>query len=114
VWYFTPFYAMLRAVPDKLLGVLFMGSAVLLPFFLPWLDRCRVKSIRYRSWIYKMALAVFAVSFLSLGYLGMQKPTGTIYVLCRIFTILYFAFFVSMPFYSRVEKTKPVPTRVTP
>ena len=53
VWYFTPFYAILRAVPDKLLGVVFMGSAVLLPFFLPWLDRCRVKSIRYRGWIYK-------------------------------------------------------------
>src|SRR5215831_18842038 len=114
VWYFTPFYAMLRAVPNKLLGVVLMGSAVLLPFFLPWLDRCRVKSIRYRGAIYKLALAIFVVSFLSLGYLGMQKPTGTIYVLCRIFTILYFAFFVSMPFYSRVEKTKPVPTRVTP
>jgi ubiquinol-cytochrome c reductase cytochrome b subunit len=105
---------MLRAVPDKLLGVVFMGSAVLLPFFLPWLDRCRVKSIRYRSWIHKLALAVFVVSFLSLGYLGMQQPTGPVVVLCRIFTILYFAFFFSMPFYSRVERTKPVPTRVTP
>jgi ubiquinol-cytochrome c reductase cytochrome b subunit len=114
VWYFTPFYAMLRAVPDKLLGVVFMASAVLLPLFLPWLDRCRVKSIRYRSWIYKIALAVFAVSFIALGYLGMQPPTQPIYVLCRIFTILYFAFFITMPFYSRVEKTKPVPTRVTP
>jgi ubiquinol-cytochrome c reductase cytochrome b subunit len=114
VWYFTPFYAMLRAVPDKLLGVVFMGTAVLCPFFLPWLDRCRVKSIRYRSWIYKAALAVFVVSFLSLGYLGMQQPTGTVVVLCRIFTISYFAFFLSMPFYSRIEKTKPVPTRVTP
>jgi ubiquinol-cytochrome c reductase cytochrome b subunit len=114
VWYFTPFYAMLRAVPDKLLGVVFMGSAVLLPFFLPWLDRCRVKSIRYRGWIYKVALAVFVVSFLSLGYLGMQQPTGSVVVLCRIFTILYFAFFFSMPFYSRIERTKPVPTRVTP
>jgi ubiquinol-cytochrome c reductase cytochrome b subunit len=54
------------------------------------------------------------VSFLSLGYLGMQQPTGTVVVLCRIFTISYFAFFLSMPFYSRIEKTKPVPTRVTP
>jgi ubiquinol-cytochrome c reductase cytochrome b subunit len=114
VWYFTPFYAMLRAVPDKLLGVVFMGTAVLIPFFLPWLDRCRVKSIRYRSWVYKVALALFAVSFVSLGYLGMQQPTATVYVFCRIFTILYFAFFVTMPFYSRYEKTKPVPTRVTP
>ena len=114
VWYFTPFYAMLRAVPNKLLGVVLMGSAVLLPFFLPWLDRCRVKSIRYRGGIYKIALALFVVSFLSLGYLGMQPPTGTVVTLAQIFTILYFGFFLSMPFYSRVEKTKPVPTRVTP
>jgi ubiquinol-cytochrome c reductase cytochrome b subunit len=113
VWYFTPFYAMLRAVPDKLLGVVFMGAAVLLPFFLPWLDRCPVKSIRYRSWIYKVALMTFAVSFLVLGYLGLQQPTEAVVIFCRIFTILYFAFFVLMPFYSRIEKTKPVPTRVT-
>jgi ubiquinol-cytochrome c reductase cytochrome b subunit len=114
VWYFTPFYAMLRAVPNKLLGVVLMGSAVLLPFFLPWLDRCRVKSIRYRGWMYKVALMVFAATFIGLGYCGLQKPTETIYLFCRIFTILYFAFFVLMPFYSRIEKTKPVPTRVTP
>ncbi len=114
VWYFTPFYAMLRAVPNKLLGVAFMGSAVLLPFFLPWLDRCRVKSIRYRGWMYKVALMAFAVTFVSLGYLGIQQPTAGVVVLCQIFTALYFAFFVLMPFYSRIEKTKPVPTRVTP
>ena len=114
VWYFTPFYAMLRAVPNKLLGVAFMGSAVLLPFFLPWLDRCRVKSIRYRGGVYKVALMGFAVTFLALGYLGMQQPTAGVVVLCQTFTALYFAFFVLMPFYSRIEKTKPVPTRVTP
>jgi ubiquinol-cytochrome c reductase cytochrome b subunit len=114
VWYFTPFYAMLRAVPNKLLGVVLMGSAVLLPFFLPWLDRCRVKSIRYRGVVYKVALMAFVVAFIGLGYCGLQKPTETIYLFCRIFTILYFAFFVLMPFYSRYEKTKPVPTRVTP
>ena len=114
VWYFTPFYAMLRAVPNKLAGVVLMGTAVLLPFFLPWLDRCRVKSIRYRGAVYKVSLMVFAASFIGLGYSGLQKPTETIYLFCRIFTILYFAFFVLMPFYSRNEKTKPVPTRVTP
>jgi len=114
VWYFTPFYAMLRAVPNKLAGVVLMGTAVLLPFFLPWLDRCRVKSIRYRGTVYKIALMVFAASFIGLGYCGLQKPTETIYLFCRIFAILYFAFFVLMPFYSRHEKTKPVPTRVTP
>jgi len=113
VWYFTPFYAMLRAVPDKLLGVVLMGSAVLLLFFLPWLDRCSVKSIRYRGWIYKISLGVFAITFLALGYLGLQPATGVYTQLARVFTVLYFAFFVAMPFYSRHEKTKPVPTRVT-
>jgi len=113
VWYFTPFYAMLRAVADKLLGVVLMGSAVLLLFFLPWLDRCSVKSIRYRGWIYKISLGVFAITFLALGYLGLQPATGVYTTLARVFTVLYFAFFVAMPFYSRHEKTKPVPTRVT-
>ena len=113
VWYFTPFYAMLRAVPNKLLGVVLMGGGVMLPFFLPWLDRCRVKSIRYRGWSYKLALALFAVSFVALGYLGLQFPSDTIVFFCRLFTTLYFAFFVLMPFYTRIEKTKPVPTRVT-
>ena len=114
VWYFTPFYSMLKAVPDKLLGVMLMGSAVLLPFFLPWLDRCSVKSIRYRGGIYKVALGMFAVTFLVLGYLGLQPATGVYTLLSRVFTILYFAFFVLMPFYTRIEKIKPVPTRVTP
>jgi ubiquinol-cytochrome c reductase cytochrome b subunit len=114
VWYFTPFYAILRAVPNELLGVALMGAAVLLPFFLPWLDRCRVKSIRYRSWIYKTALGVFVVSFFALGYVGLQPATGLYTVLSQVFTTGYFAFFVLMPFYSRMEKTKPVPTRVTP
>jgi ubiquinol-cytochrome c reductase cytochrome b subunit len=113
VWYFTPFYAILKAIPDKLLGVTLMGAAVLLPFFLPWLDRCRVKSIRYRSWIYKTALGLFAVSFLMLGFLGLQVPTPLYAVLSRVFTAVYFAFFVLMPFYSSLEKTKPVPNRVT-
>jgi len=113
VWYFTPFYAILRAVPDKLLGVVLMGGAVMLPFFLPWLDRCRVKSIRYRSWIYKTALGLFAISFVALGYLGMQAPTPTFTALSRIFGAIYFAFFILMPYYSSIETTKPVPTRVT-
>jgi ubiquinol-cytochrome c reductase cytochrome b subunit len=113
IWYFTPFYAILRATPDKLLGVFLMGAAVLLPIFLPWLDRCRVKSIRYRSFTYKIALAVFAVSFVALGYLGLQPATGLNPLLSRVFTVPYFAFFVLMPFYTRHEKTKPVPTRVT-
>jgi ubiquinol-cytochrome c reductase cytochrome b subunit len=113
VWYFTPFYAILRAMPDKLLGVILMGASVLLPLFLPWLDRCRVKSIRYRSWTFKVALAVFAVSFVVLGYIAMQPVTPLYVLIARVFTVTYLAFFVLMPFYTRNEKTKPVPTRVT-
>ena len=113
LWYFTPFYAMLRAVPDKLLGVMLMGLGVLLPVFLPWLDRCKVKSIRYRGWTYKLALGIFVTSFLVLGYLGLQPVSDTYTLFARVFTFTYFAFFVLMPFYTRWEKTKPVPERVT-
>lgn len=113
VWYFTPFYAILRAVPDKLFGVVLMGAAVLLPVFMPWLDRCRVKSVRYRSWVYKTALTIFAVSFLALGYLGLQPATGLYTTFSRVFSVLYFGFFILMPFYTSLEKTKPVPIRVT-
>ncbi len=112
IWYFTPFYAILRAVPSKLGGVLLMGSAVALLFFLPWLDRCKVKSIRYRGWTYKLALGVFAVSFVVLGVLG-TLPAVSLYTnLARIFTALYFAFFLLMPFYTSRERTKPVPDRL--
>jgi ubiquinol-cytochrome c reductase cytochrome b subunit len=112
IWYFTPFYAILRAVPNKLGGVLLMGSAVALLFFLPWLDRCKVKSIRYRGWTYKLALGVFAVSFVVLGILG-TLPAVSLYTnLARIFTALYFAFFLLMPFYTSRERTKPVPDRL--
>ncbi|MGD8808313.1 MAG: cytochrome bc complex cytochrome b subunit [Gammaproteobacteria bacterium] len=113
VWYFTPFYSILKAVPNERLGVLLMGAAVLLPVFLPWLDRCRVKSIRYRSALYKVALMIFAVSFVVLGYVGLQPPTPQYALVSRIFAVVYFAFFVLMPFYTKDEKTRPVPTRVT-
>ena len=89
-----------------------MGAAVMLPIFLPWLDRCRVKSIRYRGWIFKVALGLFAVSFIALGYLGLQPAVGIYTNLARLFTALYFAFFLLMPFYTSWEKTKPVPQRV--
>jgi ubiquinol-cytochrome c reductase cytochrome b subunit len=113
VWYFTPFYAILRSVPSKGWGAFLMASAIVLLVFLPWLDRCRVKSIRYRSWTYKFALTVFAVSFLVLGYLGMQPATEKSYVYAaRLFGALYFAFFVFMPVYTARERTKPVPERV--
>ena len=111
-WYFTPYYAILRAIPNAALGAVFLVAAVLLFVFLPWLDRCSVKSIRYRGWQYKVALFSFVVSFVVLGYLGMQPATGIYVLLARIFTIIYFAFFLLMPFYTKLEKTKPVPHRV--
>jgi len=112
IWYFTPFYAILRAVPNKLWGTILFAAAVMLPIFLPWLDRSRVSSIRYRGWIYKMALTSFVISFISLGWLGMQ-PAEQIYVVwARIFAVVYFAFFLLMPYYTALDKTKPVPDRV--
>ncbi|MCP5142373.1 MAG: cytochrome bc complex cytochrome b subunit [Gammaproteobacteria bacterium] len=113
LWYFTPFYAILRAVPDKFLGVVAMGAAIVVLFLLPWLDRSPVKSIRYRGWIYKIALAIFVVSFIALGYIGTQHPTPTLTMLGRTFSALYFAFFLLMPWYTKLDKTKPVPDRVT-
>jgi ubiquinol-cytochrome c reductase cytochrome b subunit len=112
VWYFTPFYAILRAVPNKLWGAILMGAAVLLPLFLPWLDRSRVKSIRYRGWIYRTSLGLFVISFFVLGWLGVQ-PAEELYVaLARIFSVIYFAFFLLMPYYTTIDKTRPVPERV--
>ncbi len=112
VWYFTPFYAVLRAVPDKLWGFILFGLSVILPLFLPWLDKARVKSIRYRGWIYRTALTVFVVSFIALGWLGVQPAEGVYVIAARLFTVLYFAFFILMPWYTRIDKTKPVPERV--
>ncbi len=112
-WYFTPFYAILRAVPDKFAGVIAMGGSIVVLFLLPWLDRCPVKSIRYRGGIFKKALALFVISFIVLGYLGTQPATPTFTIIARIFTVIYFAFFLLMPIYTRWEKTKPVPKRVT-
>ena len=113
VWYFTPFYAILRAVPYKLMGVGTMGAAIVVLFFLPWIDRCKVKSIRYRSSIFKVNLAVFVVSFVVLGWLAMQHVTENITMLSRVFTVLYFGFFIVLYITSKNEKTKPVPDRVT-
>ncbi len=113
VWYFTPFYAILRAVPDKLTGVVLMGLAVSILFLLPWLDRSPVKSIRYRGTIYKSALTAFIVSFLVLGWLGTKNPTTTLTLMARFFTVVYFGFFILMPWYTKIDNTKPVPDRVT-
>lgn len=119
VWYFTPFYSILRAntipffgVDAKLWGVIFMGGAVVILFFLPWLDRSPVKSIRYRPGFHKILYAVFVVAFLILGYLGIQPPSPIRQVVSQICTLIYFAFFLGMPWWSRMGTFKPVPERV--
>jgi len=117
LWYLTPFYSVLRAVPpmfgSQFPGVLAMGASLLILFFLPWLDRSPVKSIRYRSPIYKWVLGIFVISFIMLGWLGIQSVTPLNVFLARVFTVLYFAFFILMPWYTSIGKTKEVPERLT-
>ena len=117
VWYFTPFYAMLRAVPpmfgSQFPGVVVMFAAILILFFLPWLDKSPVKSVRYKGPVFKAALAAFAVTFVVLAYLGLKPASPILTLLAQIFTALYFAFFLLMPWYSKIDKTKPEPERVT-
>jgi ubiquinol-cytochrome c reductase cytochrome b subunit len=113
LWYFTPFYAILRAVPDKFGGVLGMGAAIVVLFLLPWLDRSSVRSTRYKGTYWRVALTVFVISFVALGYLGTQPATPTATLFARIFTVLYFAFFLLMPWYSSRDTVKAVPDRVT-
>ncbi|HEY9194122.1 MAG TPA: cytochrome b, partial [Methyloversatilis sp.] len=118
--YFTPFYSILRAntvnffyVDAKLWGVIFMGLSVMVFFLLPWLDRSPAKSIRYRGPIFKTVLSVFVVAFLTLGYLGMLPPTPTGTLVSQVCTVIYFLFFAAMPWYTAIDKCKPVPDRVT-
>ncbi|KTD13014.1 cytochrome b [Legionella jamestowniensis] len=112
VWYLTPFYAMLRAIPDKLLGVVTMGASILILFFIPWLDRSPVRSMRYKGIYSKIALAAFIISFIMLGYLGTVIVTPVKQVLTRFFTAVYFAYFLFMPIYTRYEHCKQVPERI--
>ena len=126
LWYLTPYYSILRAVTfewlpggAKLWGVMAMGLAIVLFFFLPWLDRSKVKSIRYRGWMYKTILTLFAVTFVMLGYLGTKNP-GHIdliwfknVVWAQIGLVIYFAFFLLMPIYTQLDRTKPEPDRLT-
>jgi ubiquinol-cytochrome c reductase cytochrome b subunit len=112
-WYFTPYYAILRSFPNKGIGALAMLIAVVAFFFLPWLDRSPVKSIRYRGWIFKLFLGAFTISFVGLMYLGMQPAQGIYITLSRICVVPYFLFFFLMPLYTRWDPVKPVPDRVT-
>ena len=126
LWYLTPYYSILRAVTfewlpggAKLWGVMAMGLAIVLFFFLPWLDRSKVKSIRYRGWMYKFMLGLFAVTFVVLGYLGTKNPGHIDLIWCKnvvwaqIGMVIYFAFFLLMPIYTRLDRTKPEPDRLT-
>lgn len=159
LWYFTPYYSILRAVNEQFMwviaagtgamafliasraqsirmrvgvaaaavmltagyfifdpkfwGVVLFGASVVIFLFLPWLDRSPVKSIRYRGWMYKTALASFVIAFLFLGYLGTQPVTGINMLLAQVATAAYFAFFLLMPWYSTIDRCKPEPTRVT-
>lgn len=112
VWYMTPYYAILRALPSKLGGIIAMGASIAILFLLPWLDRSPVKSIRYKGFISKIALALFVISFFILGYLGMNPPSEGKTLLAQICSFIYFAFFIFMPLYSSIDKCKDVPKRV--
>lgn len=112
VWYFTPFYSILRAVPGKFMGAVLMGASVMLFFLLPWLDRGRARSIRYRGWMFKLALALFTVSFIALGWLGLQPAGTAVTTLSRVFSVIYFSFFLLMPFYTTWDPERPEPERV--
>jgi ubiquinol-cytochrome c reductase cytochrome b subunit len=112
-WYLAPFYAILRGIPNKLTGIFALGASIAILFVLPWLDRSPVKSIRYKGRLSKLALGVFVISFIGLGYLGTQPISDLAVWLGRLFTICYFLFFILMPFYTRIEQTKPLPERVT-
>ena len=131
VWYFTPYYSILRAVPplfhSQFPGVLAMGIAVLILFFLPWLDRSPVRSIRYRGGVYKTWLAAFVVVFVILGYLGTEPTTvwgqfgfdafffdtrDRATWVARLCSIVYFLFFFLMPWYTARDEVRPLPERV--
>ena len=119
VWYYTPFYSMLRAatfplfgLDAKLWGLVVMVGAIILPLVLPWLDKSPVKSMRYKGMPSKIMLSLFVLSFFILGYLGTVHPTETGTRLAQVCTAIYFAYFLLMPWYTRIEKTKPVPDRI--
>ena len=113
VWYFTPFYSMLRAVPDKLGGFIVMAAAIAILFVLPWLDRSPVRSIRYKGMFSRVAILMLAAVFIILGYLGVKAPTAARTVLTQICTVLYFSYFIGIYFWTRIESTKPEPDRIT-
>ncbi|MBT5002934.1 MAG: ubiquinol-cytochrome c reductase [Porticoccaceae bacterium] len=113
VWYFTPFYSMLRAVPDKLGGFIVMAAAIAILFVLPWLDRSPVRSIRYKGMFSRVAILMLAAVFIILGYLGVKAPTAARTVLTQVCTVLYFSYFIGIYFWTRIESTKLEPDRIS-
>ncbi|SRR5579883_51870 len=113
VWYMTPFYAILRAIPNKFLGLAAMAAAIALMFVMPWLDRSPVRSIRYKGMYSKMAICVFVISFVGLGYIGIEPVSELRTVLAQFFALGYFGFFLLMPFYTRFETVKALPEQLT-
>ncbi len=112
-WYYLPFYAILRAIPDKLLGVIALGASILILAFLPWLDTSKVRSARYRP-LFKQFVWLFVIVCIGLGWLGAKPPEGIYVILARIFTVYYFAFFlIVMPLLGIFEKTKPLPNSIS-
>mgnify|MGYP005705701807 FL=1 len=112
VWYYAPYYTMLRAIPDPLGGLIVMAAAVAILFVVPWLDRSNVASIRYKGILSKIAIVLFVVSFITLGYLGTVTVTEIGKIMSVICTVMYFAFFLLMPIYTSIEKTYEVPDRL--
>jgi len=108
VWYLTPWYSILRAFPDKLMGVIAMGMSLILLFFIPWLDRGKLRSARYRP-VFRQMVMMFFLSVLTLGYCGHMPPNEVLNVIGRIATGVYFGFFLFLPFVTRNEKVLPVP-----
>ncbi len=113
VWYFTPYYSMLRAVPDKLGGFVTMAAAIAILFVLPWLDRSPVRSMRYKGNVSRVMILLFVTSFIILGFLGVKAPTPARTILAQICTIIYFSYFVGIYFWTRYEKTRIEPDRIT-
>ncbi len=110
-WYFLPFYAMLRAIPIKELGVLAMFGSILILFVLPWLDRSPVRSARFRP-IYQQMVVIFFINFLVLGYMGSMPAEGIYVTVAQVCTFVYFSFFALLPWVAKVEKTRPIPATI--
>jgi ubiquinol-cytochrome c reductase cytochrome b subunit len=111
-WYFLPFYAILRAIPSKLGGVIAMFGSLVVLFFIPWLDTSRIRSTRYRP-IYRWFFWALVFDCLALGYLGSQPPEGNALIFARLFTIYYFAhFLLVMPILGLIETPSPMPETI--